>query len=404
MADLPLSGYRVVDFGWVWAGAVPGHILADMGAEVIKIESRKRLDYMRKGRPIIGTKKDPEQNPMFHNVNRNKLSLTIDMKHPKGISLLEKLIAKSDVVIENYSPGVLDKLGLGYENIKKVNEKIVMIAMSAAGQYGPLKDIRTYATMIAGLSGMDSMVGYLSEKVLGMQQAYADPNASLHAAFALLVALWYRDRTGKGQYIDLSQWESGINVIGEAIMDHQINDKVPGTMGNRHSSYAPYGNYPCKEEDTWVSIAVSDDNEWRSLCTVMNRLDLIENELFNSPYERFINQVQLDSLIAEWTRTYTNYEVMDTLQQGGVAATPLLNAQDRYFDPFFKERGTYVEIEHPILGIEPIYGIPWKMENTSTEIRRHAPLLGEHNNYVFNELLGLSDEEMKVLMDEEIII
>jgi benzylsuccinate CoA-transferase BbsF subunit len=158
MADLPLSGYRVVDFGWVWAGAVPGHILADMGAEVIKIESRKRLDYMRKGRPIIGTKKDPEQNPMFHNVNRNKLSLTIDMKHPKGISLLEKLIAKSDVVIENYSPGVLDKLGLGYENIKKVNEKIVMIAMSAAGQYGPLKDIRTYATMIAGLSGMDSMV------------------------------------------------------------------------------------------------------------------------------------------------------------------------------------------------------------------------------------------------------
>lgn len=402
LAPLPFEGLRVVDFGWVWAGALPGHILADLGAEVIKIETRKRLDFMRWGRPIIGDKPDPDQNHMFHNVNRSKLSVTVDVRDPRGAALVKALVAKSDVVIENFAPGFLTRVGLDYAALRQVKPDIVMISMSAAGQHGPLRDIRSYATIIAALCGLDAMVGYPGERPIGMQQAYCDPHASLMGALAVLAALYYRRQTGQGQYIDLSQWEAGVCTIGEAVLDYAMNGRSPGPLGNDEPGFAPHGNYPCKEPDTWVSIAVKTDAEWAAFKAALGHPAWADEPRFATTTDRLANRAALDDLVADWTRQRDPYEATRLLQQAGVAAAPLLDHQARYFDPHFRARGTYVEIEHPILGAEPIYNLPWQMSETPARLRR-APLLGEHNRYVFCDVVGIPEDEFQRLVEEKVL-
>lgn len=402
MKKLPLEGYRIVDFGWVWAGAVLGHILADYGAETIKVESKRRLDGLRLGRVFeVGTAL--EINPTFHNLNRNKLSITVDMQQPKGVELLKSLVSKSDVVVENFTPDILKKRGLDYESLVEVKPDIIMISLRAAGDYGPLAHIVTYAPVISALSGIDSMVGYADERPLGFRHAYADPTASLFGAFAVLGALRYRERTGKGQYIDLSQWEATTTLIGEAIMDYTMNKRVYGPQGNRHPSMAPYGNYPCKEKDTWVSIAVKTEKEWEGLCRAMGNQPWTKDPRFADKFKRLKNATHLDQYIAKWTSTQTDYEAAKILQKNGVAATPLLTTEGIFVDPHFNERHTFVHIDHPVVGAEVIYNLPWKLSGCPPKPFRHAPILGEHNKYVFGEILGLSDEEIAKLMDEKVI-
>jgi benzylsuccinate CoA-transferase BbsF subunit len=399
---LPLEGYRIVDFGWVWAGTVLGHILADYGAETIKVESKRRLDGLRLGRVFeVGTAL--EVNPTFHNLNRNKLSITVDMQQPKGVDLLKSLISKSDVVVENYTPDVMKKRGLDYESLIKVKPDIIMISMRAAGDYGPLAHIVTYAPIITALSGIDSLVGYADGRPLGFRHAYADPTASLFGAFAILGALRYKKRTGKGQYIDLSQWEATTGLIGEAVMDYTMNKRVCGPQGNRHASMAPHGNYPCKEKDTWVSIAVKTEEEWAGLCKAMGNPVWAKDHRFIDKFGRLENSAYLDQCVAKWTSTYTDYEAAKILQKQGVAAAPLLVTEGIFADPHFNKRNTFVHIDHPVVGAEVIYNLPWKLSGCPTRKFRHAPLLGEHNKYVFGQLLGLSDEEIAKLIDEKVI-
>src|SRR5919201_4369008 len=210
----PLDGCRVLDFGWVLAGAIPGMVLADMGAEVIKVESRQRLDYMRMGRPIVGDQPDPEQNPMFHNVNRNKLSITLNTMHQKGVELARKLVARCDVVIENFSPGVMDRLGLSYEELRRMRPDLIMASISSTGQTGPLRNLRAYAPSIAALAGLDSIMGYEGERPLGLKHAYGDICGALHTVFAIVGALYQLQRTGRGQDIDLYMLRAAIDTQG----------------------------------------------------------------------------------------------------------------------------------------------------------------------------------------------
>jgi len=402
MKNLPLKGYRIVDFGWVWAGAVVGHILADYGAETIKVESRRRLDGMRLGRVFeLGT--TLEINPTFHNLNRNKLSITVDMQHPKGVTLLKRLIGKSDVVVENYTPGVMKKRGLDYDSLISIKPDIIMISMSAGGSYGPLAHMVTYAPLISALSGIDSMVGYADNRPLGFRHAYADPTASLFGTFAILAALRYREKTGKGQYIDLSQWEATTTLVGEAIMDYTMNKRVRKPEGNRHPMMVPHGNYPCKGNDKWVSIAVKTEREWLGFCKAIGNLSWTRDPRFIDKYKRLQNAADLDEYVAQWTSKHTDYEAANILQKNGVAAAPLLTTESMFTDPHFNKRGTFVDVDHPVVGGESIYGLPWKLSGCPPKPPRHAPLLGEHNNYVFGEILGLSEEEIAQLTDEEII-
>jgi crotonobetainyl-CoA:carnitine CoA-transferase CaiB-like acyl-CoA transferase len=395
----PLAGLRVVDFGWVWAGAVPGHVLADMGAEVIKIESGSPLDYMRQGRPIVGTQKDPEQNPMFQNVNRGKLSLRVDLERPEARAVLKDLVAVSDVVIENFSPGVMAKFGLSYSELAAVRPDLVMCSMSAVGQQGPLSGIRTYATMIASLGGLDNMVGYPGERVLGSQSSYADPNASLHAVFGVLGALWRRAGTGEGAYLDLSQWEAAVSVMSEQVMEYAMHGRVPSTNGTVHVAKAPYGNYPTRGEDQWIAIAVQTDREWHALEGALNSPAWMSSQRFATAQDRCANRSDLDRLLALETRKHDCDALAARLLDSAVPAAPLLDAASLAAHALFQKRALFEAVEHPVLKSVPVYRLPWHVNGAAVPITRRAPLLGEHNQHTLLDVLGYSPERVSALAD-----
>ena len=399
----PLSGYRVLDFGWVLAGALPGMVLADMGAEVLKVETRQRMDYMRLGRPIIGDEPDPEQHPLFHNVNRGKLSIAVNTTKPGAIDLIKELVPYCDVVVENFSPGVMDRLGLGYDVLSGIKSEIVMASISSNGQTGPLRDLRAYAPSIGALSGLDSTMGYEGERPLGLKHAYADIVGALHSVFAIVSALHQKERTGQGQYIDVSMLRATVATMGAGLMEYEMTGRVMGPKGNYDPAMAPYGNYPCQGDDAWVSIAVRTEDEWQGLKTGMDNPAWCEEERFSSRYSRLENRRDLDGNLSAWTRERTPGYITELLQANGVAAIPVMGAEDRLFNPHFKERGLYSDIEHPSLGVEPVYNIMWNLERTPPSIHRHAPLLGEHNQKIFGGLLGMAEEEITRLEEDQVL-
>ncbi|MFC1925956.1 CaiB/BaiF CoA transferase family protein, partial [Chloroflexota bacterium] len=397
----PLQGYRVVNFGWVFAGPYLATMLGDLGAEVIKVETRSRIDSMRISPDNLD--RDPDRDPWFHSGVRNQLSITIDMEQPKAIPLLKDLIRVSDIVIENFSPRVMKAHGLDYESLTEINPGLIMISLPAAGKYGPLRDAQTYGPSLTGLAGIDGLVGYPGERVLGLQQAYADVNSSLHGVFAVLSALYYRKRTGKGQSIDMAQLEAVISIAGEGIMEYTINGTVLEAQGNRYPTMCPHNNYPCQGEDKWVSIAIKTEEEWHSFCEAIGQPSWATNERFSDKDSRQRNQEELDRVISEWTINHTNYEVMEILQKAGVAAAPCLDTEGRFFDPHLQERRTYLEVEHPVTGVDFVANTAWSLSENPTEIRCPSPSLGEHNSYVFRDLLGIADNEIARLEAEKVI-
>jgi benzylsuccinate CoA-transferase BbsF subunit len=418
MASYPLEGYRVVDFGSAWAGPQMTHIVADMGAEVIKVESHNRIDYGRMGgaasakdlltkTPEAIAAADPdslELNPVFHLLNRGKLGITVDFTKPKGADLLRELIKKSDIVADNFTPGVLDKYGLGYESLAAIKPDIIVVSLCFAGHTGPLKGTRGYAPIITALAGLDSVVGYPDETIpCGPRFAFGDHVAATHGALAMLVALIHRNRTGEGQYIDISEWEATTSLLGEPLMDYFMNGRIQGTTGNRDTSIAPNGFYPCKGKDEWVSIAIKTDEEWLDFCNATGNPHWIEDERFSDNYSRLLHQDELDELIIQWTANYTPQEVTDILQKSRVAVAPFMISKQQYQDPHFRERNIVVEVDHPKSGTETFYGIPWKLSETPGEIRRSGPLLGQDNEYVFKDLLGMSQENFDQLVEEKVI-
>ena len=401
MADLPLAGYRVVDFGWAAAAPRATCLLADMGAEVIKVETQKRLDPVRFGPD--NTERHPEKDPLFHSINRNKLGILLDLTRPEGKTLIRNLIKQSDVVVENFSPGVMKRLSLDYPELVKLKSDIIMISFPGVGSLGPLSDVVTYGPSLAALAGLDSMIGYEDERVLGMQQAYADINSSLFGAFAVQIALYHRDKFKEGQHIEVAQMEALLSTMPEPIMRYSFNQFNVSTVGNTNTLMAVHNNYPCKGDDKWVSIAILTDEEWESFCAALGNPDWTQTNDFEDSYKRSRNRKKLDQHISEWTRTQSPYEVMGILQNAGVAATPCADTEDRFSDPHFQERQNIVNIEHPVTGLDFIPNVVCNLSETPGEIRRPAPMLGEHNQYVYGELLGLSKEKIEQYMEEKII-
>jgi benzylsuccinate CoA-transferase BbsF subunit len=418
MAWYPLQGYRVVDFGSAWAGPQMAHIVADMGAEVIKVESRNRIDYGRMGgaasakdlltktpEAIAASAPDRlELNPVFHLLNRGKLGITVDFTKPKGAELIRGLIGKSDIVADNFTPGVLDRYGLGYEDLAKIKPDIIVVSLCFAGHTGPLKGTRGYAPIITSLAGLDSVVGYPDERIpCGPRFAYGDHVAALHGALAMLMALIYRNRTGEGQYIDISEWEATTSLLGEPLMEYVMNGRIPGPRGNRDTVMSPHGYYPCKGDGQWVSIAVKTEKEWGNFCLATGNPLWAEDERFNDRYSRLLNQDALDKLVSQWTAKYTAREVTEILQKAGVAAAPFLISREQYDDPHFNERGLFIKVDHPKSGTETFYGIPLKLSDTPGAVRSSGPMLGQHNEYVFKGVMGLSDDEFNSLREQKVI-
>jgi benzylsuccinate CoA-transferase BbsF subunit len=405
-----LQGYRVLDFGTAWAGCIPGHILADFGAEVIKIESRQRVDLLRYGpgpsAPMRGKpwEEARECNPWFHAVNRGKLGITLNFTTERGAALIRELVRQSDVVVDNFTPGVLQKYDLHYAALTAVKPDLIMLSVSVAGQHGPYRDTRAYAFNLHALSGLCSLIGYAGDaEPRHIDIAYADWNAGMFATYTIILALYHRQRTGVGQFIDLSAWESTTTLLTEGILDYTLNQRTPGPQDNQHPSMAPHGYYPCRGDDVWLALAVRSESEWQALCGLMGQPKLAREPRFQDMYQRLRHRQELDRQVAAWTRTQDADRLAGSLQEVGIAAMPLRTAEGRFHDTHLRARQTHVEIDHPDIGRELLHTIPWHLSGTPPRIQGPAPQVGGDNAYVLGELLGLSRQEQDRLAAEGIL-
>jgi crotonobetainyl-CoA:carnitine CoA-transferase CaiB-like acyl-CoA transferase len=412
----PLSGVRIADFCWMGVGSVATRMLADFGAEVIKIEDRTRLDMPRrlpfyKNDPRSYGEEDPDPDPnkggLFNNYNRNKLGVTINMRSAAGRGLADRLIAASSVVTENFAPGVMDRWGLTYEHLRGIRPDVIFAHMSGFGQTGPYREYRSYGPVVQAVSGLSFISGLPEREPSGWGLSYMDNQAAYYNSAALLMAILQRGTTGAGAEIDMSAVEVGINLLGPDLLDATVNAR-PGRRpdfppGNRleHPRAAPHGVYPCAGDDRWVAIAVFDDDDWRRLVAALGAPGWAADPRLRSQQSRFDHADALDGYLAEWTKTRTPHDVMALLQGHGVCAGAVQDARDlNEVDPQLAHRGTFFELDHPVIGPARFEGTPITFSRISQENWRSAPLLGEDNDYVLRTIVGLADDEIHDLAEQ----
>ena len=416
MSKKALEGIRVIDHGIIWAIPHCGMLLANMGAEVIKIEAIQRYDGIRGevspdttravflGYPDAELGERPwNRSPYYHSTNTSKLSLTVDITRPRGVEVYRELVEKSDVVLEGFAGGVMERLGLDYEDHRRWKPDIIMVSAPGFGAGGPWSHYRCWGTMVWHTSGMSMLTGYRGEGPIQVGNTYPDPTAGCHAAGCIMAALIHRKRTGKGQLLDLGQVEPAICFTAPYLMDYMMHKREPERMGNRHPYYAPHGVYACQGDDDWVTIAVTSDQEWQALCDAMERPELANDERFSDAMSRFQNQDELDGIIMEFTVPRKQYDVMDILQRAGIASAPVLRVEQVHDNPQLKDRGYYEEVTHPDAGTHLYRNVGYRMSETPGHILRHPPCLGEHNDYVLGTILGMSKEAIEDLEQEQII-
>ena len=416
----PLAGVRVADFCWMGVGACATRVLADFGAEVIRIEDRNRLDMPRR-LPIYKNGKartygeedanpDPNKGGLFNNYNRNKLGVTIDMRSAKGRALADRLIAASSVVTENFAPGVMERWGLTYERLSELSPQVIYGRMSGFGHSGPHAEFRSYGPVVQAICGMSHIGGLPGREPSGWGLSYMDNEAAFFNASALLMAIYQRNVSGTGAEIDVSAVEAGINLLGPILLDVAVNQRSTRNeqfpTGNRleHPDAAPHGVYPCAGDDRWIAIAVFNDAQWRGLLAVMNDPAWARDSRYASQAARFQQQDALDEHIGAWTRGQERYELMHKLQAAGVPAGVVQTAEDtNEHDPQIASRGTFFEMDHPVIGEARFEGTPIQFSRTVQENWRSAPLLGEDNAHVFKNILGVSEDEYQTLSAEGVI-
>ena len=401
MPRLPLQGIRVCDLTWIIAGPTATRVLADFGAEVIRIEHEQAVDAIRLGRPIVGERPTLNNSGFFNYINRNKKSVLLNVRHPDGMDVLKKLIAVSDVVVENFSSGIMDSWGLGYDELRKIREDIVYCSVSGFGHSGRNKDYTTWGPTAQALSGLSFMSGLPGKTPAGWGYSFMDHTAGYYAANAIMMALYHRSKTGQGQYIDMSQVEGGMVLTGPAVLDYTVNGRswrrsgMP--PGNRawEPAIAPHNTYRCTGDDRWVAIAVTNDAEWQAFVRAMGEPAWATDERFATNAGRLEHQDDLDAHIAAWTERRNDYEVMNMLQAAGVRAGAVQKASDRFErDPQLAAREWWHRLPHAELGESDYDGVTPRLSETPGALRTSSPLLGSHTHEVMREVLGLSDEEV----------
>lgn len=401
----PLEGVRILDaFHW-WAGPLSMYLLACMGAEVIKVESRQRYDGFRV--LIIARQDDPnkhEWSAAYNACNHDKYCITLDLTNPKGVRYFKELAKISDVVTESLRPGLMQKMGLGYADIKAVKPDTIYVSHAGYGSTGPYANYVGYAAPFAQHAGGMWLQGYVGEVPLGGgASTYTDPTNGQHTAFAVLCALYYKKRTGKGQFIDFSQIESPAGLYANFFMEYALNGRIPGQQGNRHASAAPHNTYRAQGQDRWVAIAVTTDEEWLALCKVMGNPAWSQDKQFATAAGRYRHQEELDQRVNEWTKNYDHYELMHLLQQAGVPCGAVINEAEILSDPHFAERETFRVMDRKFNGPYPLPDFPYKLTKTPCPARWASPSLGEHNELIFKKYLGLTDKELQELEAEQVI-
>jgi len=395
---LPLYGVRILDLTMAWAGPYATRLLGDMGAEVIKVEAVNNWDLLRSftGQPPT-VERVWDKSPYFNHVNRDKYGCVLDLSQEKGRELFLRLAEISDVVIENFRAEVMDNLGLTYEVLSAVNPQLIVVSMPGHGRTGPERGFIAYGTNVEQLSGLCHLTGYAGGPPQKTGISYGDPMAGMAAAGAIALALWDRRRSGRGQYIEVAQRENLINMIGEQVVAYSMTGREPPRRGNRDSSMAPHGCYPCLGDDQWLTLACDDDAQFAALCRVMGRPELASDARFADVVSRYRNQDALDGEIARWTRERPKAEAAAALQAAEVPASPVLSAPDVFEEPHLRARGFYESVSHAVAGVWEVEGPHWRFSESPAHIRLPAPAFGEHNGYVLRELLGLSEEEIAEL-------
>ena len=413
MARLPLQGLRVLEITVVWAGPYCGSFLADLGAEVIRVESTKAFVPLTRGAaphltqdmidnlPLYsgGTPghvpgdRPFNRSPMFNSHARNKRSMTVNLLDPGGREIFDRLVAISDVLVENNPTETMEKLGISYESLKEVKDDIIMLRMPAYGSTGPYRDFRAHGVHIEGVVGHTMIRGYEdTDPSYNTTVLMSDAAAGAQGAFAVLAALHHRKRTGEGQLVELGQAENVFPFLGEFYMDYQMNGRTHGPTGNRHPR-ALQNCYPCAGENRWVVITVYDDYQWSALCEAIDARDLAADVDLSQSASRLTRQDEIDRRISEWTRERDPAEVMHELQKRGIPTGAVMNQADVFADPHIQNRGFFQEAWQEDCGTHLYPGPPYKLSETPLGIRRGPVMFGQDNEYVYRELLGYTAEE-----------
>ncbi|MFZ0888291.1 MAG: CoA transferase [Candidatus Binataceae bacterium] len=409
MGKPPLDGIRVADFTWVWAGPHCTLQLAHMGADVVRIETATRPCVTRMLPPWLNEQFGLNRSGYFNQYNQGKRSVALDLKLPEAKEIARRLIAKSDVVTNNFAAGVMERLGFGYEEVRKIKPDIIMISLSGYGDTGPERNYISYGPAQVPLSGLSTLTGYKGWPPMHVGFSYADPNAGIHGAFAVLTALYHRAKTGESQYIDMSQWECAIDLLAEGVLEYTMNRRQPERDGNRDPMMAPHGVFRCKDLpekilgmtiDTWVSIVCVEDQDFARLARAIGRPELAEDERFKTLAARKRNEDELEAIITAWTSVRESYPAARELQAHGVAAAVCASNKEVLEDPHLNARNYFVELEHPEVGVRRHAGITWRMSGTPCAVRAPAPLLGQHTDEVLSGLLGYSAAEVKALHEK----
>jgi crotonobetainyl-CoA:carnitine CoA-transferase CaiB-like acyl-CoA transferase len=396
---------RVVDLTNGWAGPLATCLLADFGAEVIKVESPSHMDWWR-GAGLQGTTDGPklyEQSPTFNTVNRNKYGIALELTHPRGRALFRELVRVSDILVANYPPRILRKLGIDYQALSAVNPQLVMLTLPAFGNNGPESEYVGFGCTTEAMAGITGVSGYEDGPPQMLSNAIGDPGSALNACFATLVGVFERERRGEGVSLDLSHVEGLLPMNAAALLDYTINGRVQGRPGNRHPTMAPHGCYPCKGDDEWVVIAVTSEPDWERFRQVLGDPAWAREEKFATASGRKAAENDLDAYIAAWTREHEPYEVMELLQKAGVPAGAVLSGPGILSDAHLAARAFLLAIDKAEAGTHLYPGFVPRFQNTPSAAYRPAPCFGEHNAYVFSSILGLSPEEIAKLEEERII-
>lgn len=400
--SLPLSGIRIIEMGQLIAIPHAIKLLGDMGAEVIRIESCARLDNYRTSSFYENSADGPhwDRAANFYEQNRNKRSLTLELNDPDCIAALRDLISVSDIFAENFTPRVMRNFKLEYEDLRQLRPDIIMVSSTGYGYTGPWADYGAIGYTTEATSGLSHISGYKDGPPVLPEIPYADYTAAEHTAFAIMAALAYRARTGKGQFIDISQSETLTSTIPDAILDYSVNGRIAERIGNQDALMSPHGCYPCDGADKWIAIAVRTDDQWRALCDVLDRPEWLADARFADALSRWHRRDAIDALLSEATAAYEQNDLMKALQAKGVPAGAVLDGKGLLFDPHLKERRFYEVAEHhPSTGMRPMpyTSRPWKFSKTPGELRSAAPTLGQHNRFVLSEIIGTPAQQVEAM-------
>ena len=390
---------KIVAFSWAMVGPLTLKFFADYGATVIRVETSLRPCVTRTSAPYKDNVPGLNRSGYFNHFSANMMSLSLNMNSPLGLGVAKDLIAWADVVMENFTPGVMDKWGLGYEALKQIKPDIIMVRQNGFGIEGPYKNLAAFGMILAAIAGIPNYIGWPDGGPLPIGVgAYTDSISPRFASAALIAALDYRDKTGKGQLIDLAQFETALYFLLPGLLDAGVNDREPVRNGNAVAHAAPHNVYPCEGKERWCTIAVASDAQWIALCNAIGRPELAADTRFDTLEHRKENEAALDAELKSWTIQRSPEEVMAILQAAGVAAGIVSNAADVFEDPQLRERGLFWPMEHSEMGMFTHLGSSMVLSETPAQAAAPSPCMGEHNEFVITKILGKSDEEFVELL------